>query len=159
SHHFDQLIVATSSRDAATLLRDVPAASEMHAAVAAFRHFDTDIVIHGDASLMPRNRGDWAHTNLFFDRELAWMSDWQGMRDDLPVFRSWLPNGRATPHPLFARRRFHHLIMSPENAVLQRRIAALQGARGLWVTGMYAADVDNHESALLSAIVPARALA
>ena len=35
----------------------------------------------------------------------------------------------------------------------------LQGAAGVWVTGMYAADVDNHESALLSAIVPARALA
>jgi hypothetical protein len=49
--------------------------------------------------------------------------------------------------------------MRPENALLQRRIAALQGAAGLWVTGMYAVDVDNHESALLSALVPARALA
>jgi hypothetical protein len=49
--------------------------------------------------------------------------------------------------------------MTPENGALQRRIAALQGAAGLWVTGMYAVDVDNHESALLSALVPARALA
>ena len=37
---------------------------------------------------------------------------------------------------------------------MQRRIAALKNAHGLWVTGMYAADVDNHESALLSALVP-----
>jgi hypothetical protein len=50
-------------------------------------------------------------------------------------------------------------MMSPENAVLQQRIAALQGHSGLWVTGMYAVDVDNHESALLSALVPAYALA
>jgi hypothetical protein len=49
--------------------------------------------------------------------------------------------------------------MSPENAILQRRIADLQGVSGLWVTGMYAVDVDNHESALLSALVPAQALA
>ncbi len=156
---FDRLIVATSSRDAAHLLSNVPAAAEMQSAVGSFRHFDTDIVIHGDASLMPRNRRDWSHTNLVFDHELAWMSDWQGLRDDAPVFRTWIPKGRPLPTPLYGRRSYHHLIMSPENATLQRRIAALQGNAGLWVTGMYAADVDNHESALLSAIVPAKALA
>ena len=75
------------------------------------------------------------------------------------VIRTWLPRGRALPSPLYGRRSFHHLLMSPENAFLQRRIAALQGAAGLWVTGMYAVDVDNHESALLSAVVPAQALA
>ena len=158
-HVFDRVIVASSSRDATELLRDVPAAAEMRAAVASFRHFDTEIVIHGDASLMPPDRRDWSHSNLFFEGKLAWMSDWQGLRDDVPVFRTWLPKGRPAPRPLYGRRLFHHLVMTPENAVLQRRIAALQGAAGVWVTGMYAADVDNHESALLSAIVPARALA
>jgi hypothetical protein len=49
--------------------------------------------------------------------------------------------------------------MTRENARWQRHIAALQGAAGLWVTGMYTVDIDNHESALLSALVPARALA
>jgi uncharacterized protein len=156
---FDRLIVATSSRDAAELLRDVPAAAEMQAAVGSFRHFDAEIVIHGDLALMPPCRKDWAHNNLFFDGQRAWMSDWQGLRQDAAVFRTWLPEGRALPAPLYARRSFHHLVMTPENGVLQRRIAAFQGTAGLWVTGMYAADVDNHESALLSALVPALALA
>jgi predicted NAD/FAD-binding protein len=158
-HGFDQLIVATSSRDAAILLRDVPAAAEMRAAVGSFRHFETDIVIHGDPSLMPPKRKDWAHNNFFFEGDKAWMSDWPGLRDGAPVIRTWLPRGRALPSPLYARRAFQHLLMTPENAVLQRRIAALQGASGLWVTGMYTVDIDNHESALLSAIVPARTLA
>ncbi len=158
-HRFDRLIVATSSREAADLLRGVPAATEMHAAVRSFRHFETEIVIHGDPSLMPPNRRDWSHSNLFLDGETAWMSDWQGLREGVPVIRTWLPKGRALPRPLYGRRSFHHLLMSPENAVLQRRIASLQGTAGLWVTGMYAVDVDNHESALLSAIVPALALA
>jgi predicted NAD/FAD-binding protein len=158
-HRFDRLILATSSRDAAELLRGVPGAAEMQATVGSFRHFDTEIVIHGDASLMPPNRGDWAHNNLFFERDIAWMSDWQGLRDGVPVIRTWLPKGRELPRPLYGRRSFHHLLMMPENAVLQRRIAALQGVAGLWVTGMYAVDVDNHESALLSAVVPAQALA
>ena len=156
---FDRLIVATSSRDAAELLRDVPRAAEMRAAVGAFRHFETEIVIHGDPSFMPPDRRDWSHNNLFLDGDLAWMSDWQGLRHGAAVIRTWLPKGRAPPRPLYGQRSFHHVIMRPENAVLQRRIAALQGAGGLFVTGMYAADVDNHESALLSGIVPARALA
>jgi predicted NAD/FAD-binding protein len=156
---FDHLIVATSSRDAAALLRGVPAAAAMREAVGSFRHFETEIVVHGDRALMPVDERDWAHTNIFKDVDTAWMTDWQGLGDRLPVFRTWLPKGRPPPSPRYGGRSFHHLIMTPENAVLQRRIATLQGASGLWVTGMYAADVDNHESALLSALAPARALA
>jgi predicted NAD/FAD-binding protein len=158
-YSFDRLIVATSSRDATNLLRNMPMAVKMQETVARFRHFETEIVIHGDSSLMPPDRRDWSHTNLFLDGETAWMSDWQGLRDDATVIRTWLPKGRALPRPLYGRRSFHHLLMTPENAVLQRRIAALQGTLGLWVAGMYAVDVDNHESALLSALVPAMALA
>ena len=131
----------------------------MQAAIAGFRHFETEIVVHGDPSLMPPNRKDWGHNNLFFDREVAWMSDWQGLRAGVHVIRTWLPKGRPLPQPLYGRRSFRHLIMTPENAVLQRRIAALQGVGGLWVTGMYVVDIDNHESALLSAVVPPRGLA
>ena len=156
---FDRLIVATSSRDAATLLRNVPATVKMQRVVASFRHFEIEIAIHGDRSFMPPEQEDWAHNNLFMDGESAWMSDWQGLRAAVPVIRTWLPKGRALPNPLYMRRSFHHVLMTPENAVLQQRIAGLQGAAGLWVTGMYAVDVDNHESALLSALAPVRELA
>jgi predicted NAD/FAD-binding protein len=158
-HRFDRLVVATSAREGAGLLRGVPGVGEMQAAVGGVRHFDVDIAIHGDASLMPPRREDWGHNNFFFDGPRAWMTDWQGLRAGAPVFRTWLPEGRRAPVPLHARRAFHHVRMTPEHAVLQRRIAGLQGVAGLWVAGMYAVDVDNHESALLSALVPARALA
>jgi predicted NAD/FAD-binding protein len=158
-HRFDRLIVATSARDAAELLRGVPAAAELQAAVEGFHHFPTEIVIHGDISFMPPDHRDWSHNNLFLDGRTAWMSDWQGFAGGVPVFRTWLQAGGAPPRPIYGRRSFHHLMMGPENAVLQRRIAALQGVLGLWVTGMYAVDVDNHESALLSALVPVHALA
>jgi predicted NAD/FAD-binding protein len=156
---FDQLIVATSSREASALLRGVAGVQRMTDLVGGFRHFDTEIVVHGDRSLMPRDQRDWAHTNLFFEGDLAWMSDWPGLGAGAPVFRTWLPKGKAKPSPLYGARSYHHLLMTPENAILQRRIGALQGEAGLWVTGMYAADVDNHESALLSALVPAAHLA
>jgi predicted NAD/FAD-binding protein len=156
---FDRLIIAASSRDAADLLRGIPALAEMQATIATFRHFEIEIVVHGDHSFMPKDRRDWSSNNLFFDGDTAWMSDWQGLKGGVPVIRTWLQKGHAEPTPLYGRRCFHHVLMTPENAILQRRIAALQGTAGLWVTGMYAVDVDNHESALLSALVPAKALA
>jgi predicted NAD/FAD-binding protein len=156
---FDRLIVATSARDAARLLGDVPAVAAMQAALSSFRFFEIEIVVHGDTSFMPPNPADWAHNNLFVDGDATWMSDWQGLRNGVPVIRTWLRKGGALPEPLYARRSYHHVLMTPANAVLQRRIAALQGQAGLWVTGMYAVDVDNHESALLSAVTPVKALA
>jgi predicted NAD/FAD-binding protein len=158
-HRFDELVVATSSFHAADLLRGLPAATAIQAAIAGFRQFETEIVVHGDASFMPKNRGDWAHNNLFFGGDVTWMTDWQGLRANAPVFRTWLPKGAKRPDPTYGRRSFRHLIMTPENGVLQRQVAAHQGAGGVWACGMYTADVDNHESALLSAVVPARALA
>ena len=158
-YDFDQLIVATSARDAAHLLREVPSAREMHSTVSSFRHWEIEIAVHGDASFMPPDRRDWSHNNLFFEHDHAWMTDWQGHRDRRPVFRTWLPKSRPPPFPLYGKRSYHHVIMSSETTEQQRRIAAAQGKAGLWVTGMYAVDVDNHESAFLSALVPALALA
>lgn len=158
-HRFDQLIVATTSREAAELLRGVPELAPMQAAVGAFQHWETETVVHGDPAFMPPDRRDWAHNNLFFDGDQAWMTDWQGLRTGQPVFRTWMPKGRPAPSPLYGRRSYHHVLMSAATTQQQAELAAHQGAHGLWVTGMYCVDVDNHESALLSALVPARALA
>jgi predicted NAD/FAD-binding protein len=100
---FDRLIVATSARDAARLVSDVPAAAAMQAALASFRFFEIEIVVHGDPSFMPPHRGDWAHNNLFVDGDATWMSDWQGLRGGVPVIRTWLRKGRALPEPLYAQ--------------------------------------------------------
>ncbi len=156
---FDQLIVATPAWDAGQLLQRVPDLDALREAVAAFGFFDIEIALHGDASYMPSRRDDWADNNLFVDGDVAWMSDWQGHGANAPLFRTWVPHGRPMPAPLHAHRCFRHVLMTPENAVLQRRIAALQGEHGAWVIGMYTVDVDNHESALLSALVPVRAMA
>lgn len=158
SGHFDRLILATSARDAAKLLLDVPSAAPLVAVVRCFRHFETEIVIHGDPSFMPPRRQDWAMVNLFHEGDHAWMTDWSGWRNQLPVFRTWMPPRRSQPTPLYCRRTFYHLLMTPENETLQRRIAALQGRSGIFLVGMYTTDTDNHESALLSALVPAHAL-
>lgn len=156
---FDQVVIATSACDATKLLSGLPPAAELLEVVRRFRHFETEIVVHGDPSFMPPRRADWSQVNLFDEGDHAWMTDWAGWRHGLPVFRTWMPPRRSPPTPLYCRRRFHHLIMTPESHALQRRIAALQGRAGIWLAGMYAVDIDNHESALLSAVPVTQALA
>lgn len=155
---FDRLVLATSARDAARLLADVPAAAGLHTVARSFRHFETEIVIHGDPSFMPAQRHNWSMVNLFNEGDHTWMTDWSGWRDQLPVFRTWMPPQRPAPTPLYCRRAFHHLIMNPENRTLQKRMAELQGRDGIWLIGMYSIETDSHESALKSALVPAREL-
>lgn len=158
-HTFDAVVLATESYTAADLLTTIPEAHDLRDVLASFRHFDGDIVVHGDASLMPPRAADWSEINQSHRADEAWMTDWPGRLHGVPVFRTWMAKGRPEPREVFVRRTFRHLLVTRENRGLQRRIAALQGQHGLWIAGMYAVDVDNHESALTSAVVVARALA
>jgi predicted NAD/FAD-binding protein len=152
---FDQVVVATPAWTAAQLLSPLPVAAVLR----EFRWFDTRIFIHGDASFMPAARGDWSVINHLFERERLCMTEWSGHHQRRPVFRSWVPPGMREPGSVHARRDFQHLVVTPQSADLQRRLEELQGSARVWLAGMYVTDVDDHESALLSAIRVATALA
>jgi uncharacterized protein len=156
---YDEIVVATCSRHAARLLRGLPAAEALADAAAGFGHFDTRIVIHRDPTAMPPRREDWSVINVFRDGPSAWTTEWCGFRQRADVFRTWVPEGRPEPRAVVDRARFHHLVLTPSSRALQRRIAVHQGRAGVWLAGMYVADVDNHESAVASALPIARALA
>jgi predicted NAD/FAD-binding protein len=156
---YDHVVIATSARHAGDLLSGVPEGAPLAALVRQFSHFDTHIVIHRDPGLMPERRADWAIVNVRVDGDAAWTTEWSGWRESLPVFRSWLPRGRPLPAGVVHEESFHHLVVTHASPALQRAIAAEQGRSGLFLAGMYTTDVDNHESALCSAVGLARALA
>lgn len=158
-HAFDEVVLATESFTAASLLEGVAEGGALREVLANFKHFDGDIVVHSDRSLMPPRESDWSEINQRHLPDRAWMTDWPGRRQGVPVFRTWLPKGREAPREIHARQTYRHLLVTSDSRALQRRLAALQGQHGLWVAGMYAVDVDNHESALTSAVMVARALA
>lgn len=158
-HAFDAVVLACESFTAAALLAEVSDAGAARDVLAGFRHFDVDIVVHGDASRMPPRRDEWSTNNHFHRPDGAWMTDWPGSLQSAPVFRTWLAKGQPEPRDIHARRTYRHLLVTRDHGTLQRRLAALQGRGGLWFAGMYTTDVDNHESALVSAVTLARALA
>lgn len=157
-HLFDKVVLAASSRDAARLLED-PRAATWHQRLSRFNHFDTTIVFHKDPSFMPENPQDWSTLNQTHDPERPWSTEWAGQRKSVPIFRTWLPAHRPPPKNELGRVEFHHLIVTLENQHIQREIQEKQGEAGIFVVGMYAIDVDNHESSVSSAIPVAKILA
>jgi predicted NAD/FAD-binding protein len=159
SETFDRVVVATPAWTAARLLAGLPEAAPLVAALSEFRSFDTRVFIHGDASFMPASRGDWSVINHVFERDHRAMTEWSGHHLRRPVFRSWVPAGAPEPARVHARKDFPHLVVTRHNAVLQRRLEQSQGRARVWLAGMYTTDVDDHESALLSAVRVASVLA
>jgi uncharacterized protein len=156
---FDQVVVATSPWAAAELLASLPEAASAVSVLREFAWFDTRIVIHGDPSFMPAARGDWSLINHVFDRDHVAMTEWSGKRARRPVFRSWIPPGTREPGTVYARKDFQHLVVNAGTPTRQRRLEELQGNGRVWLAGMYVTDVDDHESALLSAMRVAEGLA
>jgi predicted NAD/FAD-binding protein len=153
---FDRVVLALPGQRAAPLLEDWP---DWQEAIGRVRTFPTHIVIHSDPAFMPEDPRDWCLINQFHRDGEAFLTEWCGWVERLPVFRTWLPAGRPMPRGVHYAGRFEHLVVSPDSPALHARLAALQGSGGLYAAGMYVTDVDIHESALASALEVASALA
>ncbi|MBL9106735.1 MAG: FAD-dependent oxidoreductase [Myxococcales bacterium] len=159
ARRFDRVVLATESPAAAALARGLAGAEGMAAALARFRTCDDYIVVHSDERLMPRDRGDWSVVNVRHEGHRAVLTEWSGMDQGAPVFRSFSAREPVVAERVHRVEAYKHPIVTPGHYAVQRDLAALQGAGGLWAAGLYTRDVDNHESALVSALGVARALA
>jgi predicted NAD/FAD-binding protein len=153
---FDRVVLALPGQHAAPLLDAWPAWRDV---IGEVRTFPAHIVIHSDPTLMPADPRDWCLINQFHRDGEGFLSEWCGWLEDRPVFRTWLPEGRAMPDKVHFARRYEHLIVTPASPAMQARLAGLQGSGGLYAAGMYVTEVDIHESALASALAVAAAIA
>jgi predicted NAD/FAD-binding protein len=154
---FDAVVIATPAWDVAGLFGDDarPAVAEV---ARGFTWFDTEITVHRDRSLMPARGEDWGSMNLRFDGARVWSTEWSGQERNVDVFRTWMQPGDAEPRGLVRRVVFKHLVVDEGSRARQLEIARLQGTDGVYLAGMYTTDIDNHESAVSSAITVAKAL-
>jgi hypothetical protein len=155
---FDRVVVATESPAAAALLRGLGGAEAMAAALGRFRACDDYIVVHSDRRWMPRDPGDWSVVNVRHEGHRSVLTEWCGMDLGAPVFRSFSAREPVVADHVHRVEAYKHPIVTPEHYAVQRELAALQGRGGVWAAGLYTRDVDNHESALTSAMNVARAL-
>lgn len=157
-HPFDQLVLACDAETAHGLLSALPELGETTRQLGRFRYFDTTIAIHGDRRLMPRDERAWSVVNVRADAAHSALSIWSPARG-ADVFKSWVTHDAELPQPLYATATYRHGVIDTEYFDAQRRLRPLQGRHGVWLAGLYTADADSHESAILSAVAVGERLA
>ena len=159
---FDQAVLACHSDQALALLAD---ASEVERDVlGAITYQDNDVVLHTDASLLPRNRKAWAAWNASVPRDVGapctvsyCMNLLQGIRSPEPFVVTLNRSNAIDPAKVLRRMHYHHPVYTHAAVAAQRRKADIQGVNRTWFAGAYW-GFGFHEDGMRSGVEVARAL-
>lgn len=159
---FDQVVLACHSDEALGLLRDP--GEEERAALAAIPYQANEVVLHTDASLLPRERRTWSSWNyrLTADRQeraaLTYhMNTLQGIDAPVEFCVTLNQTGAIDPSRILGRYSFSHPVFTPAGIEAQAAIRALNGRRHTWYCGAWCRN-GFHEDGLASAALVAAAL-
>lgn len=159
-HTYDAVVLACDWSNSARLCARSPHLDAWRRAFEAFEGHDVRIAVHDDASLMPANRRRWQKGNYFLTaNQQPRNTIWAGQASGAHVFRSWLRPGEPEPRGTTHVAHFKHIVITPQHHARQSVLTRLQGSEGVWAAGMYTTGVDNHESALRSALIVGERLA
>lgn len=153
SERFDAVILACDWHNSAALCTGDSNLDDWQRAFSAFEDYPTRLALHRDPSYMPKDRRLWGNANfLFSPTEKPRTTVWSGFRDKIDVFRTWLRENEAPPASTILTVDYRHILVTCAHHTRQRRLVELQGTAGIWAAGMYTDGIDNHESALRSAL-------
>lgn len=139
---FDEVILACHSDQALALLQD--ADPNERDVLGAIRYQANEVVLHTDASLLPRNRKAWAAWNAHVPRDPAapctvsyCMNLLQGLPGDTPVVVTLNRSEAIDPGKVLRTLRYAHPVHDHAALRAQQRWAELQGRRHTWFAGAY----------------------
>lgn len=160
AERYDAVVLACDWHNSARMCAGSAALEPWRRAFEAFEDYQAHVALHRDLGHMPAHRGLWGAANYQFslDRKPR-TTVWSGRRFRRDVFRTWLREDEAPPASTLCTADYRHIVVTPAHRGRQERLAALQGTAGLYAAGMYTGGVDNHESALRSALRVGQALA
>jgi len=161
--HFDEVILATHSDVSLALLAD-PSPAET-AALGAVRYQPNDVVLHADASLMPRRRAVWSSWNYAEsparrDGQIDityWMNRLQPIPQSDPLFVTLNSNRPIREDLIYDQVTLHHPVYDLAALRAQGEMRAMNGARHTWYCGAWMRD-GFHEDGLASGLDAAGAI-
>jgi predicted NAD/FAD-binding protein len=162
SERHDQVVLACHSDQALALLAD--AGERERAILGAIPYQPNDVVLHTDATLLPRRRKAWAAWNAFIPREPGapctvsyCMNLLQGIDAPEPFVVTLNRSEAIDPARVLRRMRYHHPVYTHASVAAQRRKAEIQGVNRTWFAGAYW-GWGFHEDGMRSAVDVAAAL-
>lgn len=158
----DAVVLATHGDAALRLLAD--ASGHERAVLGGVRTQANRMVLHTDATLMPRRRAVWSSWNYIardhtdHGREVSvtyWMNRLQGLRTREPLFVSLNPLQEPAPERILLEKTYRHPCYDRATLRAQQALSALQGERNTWFCGAWT-GYGFHEDGLASAVAVAR---
>lgn len=155
--HFDAVVMATHSDDSLAMLADATPAEQAN--LGAIRYQGNDVVLHADASVMPRSRRVWSSWNYTETATKTdgridltyWMNSLQPIPLDDPLFVT-LNSTRAIRDDLIHDQvTLRHPVYDLAALAAQDRVRAMNGTRATWFCGAWMRN-GFHEDGLASAI-------
>ncbi|HWF01278.1 MAG TPA: FAD-dependent oxidoreductase [Caulobacteraceae bacterium] len=162
---FDQVVLA-SHADQTLRMLEAPSRAEREL-LGAFAYTPNRVVLHSDASLMPRRRGVWSAWNYLGraddgpeGRRLCvsyWMNRLQDLPAASPLYVTLNPTHEPAPELILDDRTFDHPRFDAAALSAQRRLWSLQGVDRLWYCGAHF-GAGFHEDGLQSGLAVAEQL-
>ncbi|MCU0984323.1 MAG: FAD-dependent oxidoreductase [Acetobacteraceae bacterium] len=164
SAHHGAVILATHGDEALRLLAD-PSDDERRV-LGAVRTQANRMVLHTDATLMPRRRGVWSSWNYLardrsdHGREVSltyWMNKLQNLATPEPLLVTLNPLAEPDPRRVVLEKTYRHPCYDAAMIRAQGELPELQGARNTWFCGAWT-GYGFHEDGIASAVAAARGL-
>jgi hypothetical protein len=159
---FDHAVFACHADQALALLGDADAAET--AVLGAIAYQPNDVVLHTDASLLPRDRRAWAAWNAHVPRAPGaactvsyCMNLLQGIDTPSPLVVTLNRTDAIDPAKVLRRMRYAHPQHTHASVAAQARRDEIQGRRRSWFAGAYW-GWGFHEDGIRSAVDVARGL-
>ena len=163
TERFDQVVLACHSDECLGLLAD--ASEPERQILGAMTYQDNEVVLHTDASLLPRDRKAWAAWNAFIPGASGdtctvsyCMNLLQGIESREPLVVTLNRTAAVDPARILRRMQYRHPVYTRQSVAAQARRAEIQGMRGTWFAGAYW-GWGFHEDGLRSAVEVHAALA
>ena len=140
--YYDKLILACHSDQALGLLQN---ASDQETEILGAMTFQkNDVVLHTDASLMPKHPKAWASWNALKLNEpqthctvTYYMNMLQNLEAPEPLLVTLNCTDRIDSEKILKRRSYHHPVYTPASLAAQKRRTEINGVNNTWYAGAY----------------------